>query len=113
MSSENGYMADLWRGLPMVVRVVFLAVFMWGAPTFASGFMIWVIATDLRTDVRDTRAQMLSHAQSTQTLYERMIEDRRAQDAKLDILIRIAQTNCVNQASDVVQRRDCLNAGSR
>ena len=100
-------MNDIWRGIHPWIR----AVFMLGAPTVAAGWLIYLMSGAITGDLRDIRIQMTSHAAQTTLLMDKVSEDRGRQEAKLDILIRLAQTQCVNAAADVLQRRDCLNAG--
>ena len=100
---------DVWRGIHPWVR----AVFMLGAPTVAAGWLIYLMSGSITGDLRDIRIQIAGLATQTSRLTENVSEDRGRTDGKLDILIRLAQTQCVNTASDVMQRRDCLNAGGK
>jgi hypothetical protein len=100
---------DIWRGLPPFAR----AVFMLGAPTVAAAWLIYVMTTTVVANVQTIKSELERHVQNDTVIQERANEYRVAQEIKLDTLIRIATQQCVNAASDVTQRRDCLNAGGR
>lgn len=100
---------DLWKGIPVWVR----AACVLGAPTIAAGYLIWLVSGSLATDVRAMRSDLIHHNQATAVLIDKINEDRTVQSGRLEVLIRLLQTQCVNAATDVMQRRDCLNAGAR
>lgn len=108
-SSDDMKLGDAFNGMPMWLR----AAAMLGAPTVAAGYLIWLISGALSQDVRAMRDSLTAHTIQTASLVEKVAESRTTSDAKMDTLIRIAQTQCVNAATDVVQRRDCINAGVR
>ncbi len=99
----------LLRGIPTWVRAAAIL----GAPTVAAGYLIWLISSALAVDMRAMRESFTAHTIQTAVLVEKVTESRTASDAKVDTLIRISQTQCVNAATDVVQRRNCIDAGGR
>lgn len=100
---------DIWAGLHPWIR----AVFMLGAPTVAAGWLIYLMSGSITGDLREIRVNQLAQANALTELMGKFNESRGSQDAKLDILIRLSQTQCVNAAQDVTQRRGCLDAGAR
>jgi GMP synthase PP-ATPase subunit len=82
-----------------------------GAPTIAAGYLIWLFSTNVAGDVRELKASVIQHVVATDAMMARFNETRISSDAKIDILIRIMQTQCVNAATDVLQRRNCIEAG--
>ena len=107
MEHNNGSLAgDMWREMPAWARVGL----QFGAPTLCAGWLVYLFSTALVGDVRELKASVLQHVVSTDNMLARINEQRTNQDAKIDVLIRIAQTQCVNAATDALQRRDCINA---
>ncbi len=100
---------DAFNGMPTWIR----ASAMLGLPTVAAGYLIWLMSGALSQDVRAMRDSFNVHNLQTAALVEKITETRTNSDAKIDVLIRIAQTQCVNAATDVVQRRNCIDAGGR
>lgn len=101
MANGNGYESlggQMWKEVPTWLKLMLQV----GAPTVAAGWFIYLLSTQISGDIREIRATLATHVQFSP-----------AQDAKLDTLIRIAQTQCVNAATDHIQRRDCLSAGGK
>lgn len=95
--------SDMWKELPTWMK----AVLQLGVIPAAFAWMLYVFSTNIAGDVRELKMTMQQHAVAT----DRLNEQNANRDLKLDILIRIQQTQCVNAATDVLQRRDCINAG--
>ena len=108
-SSDDMRLGEAFNGIPVWIR----AAAMLGAPTVAAGYLIWLISGALSQDVRSMRDSMATHSLQTALLMDKVTESRAASDAKVDVLIRLSQTQCVNAATDVVQRRNCIDAGGR
>ncbi len=98
---------DMWREVPAWIKVSMQV----GAPTIAAGYLIWLFSTNVAGDVRELKASVLQHVMTTNIMMDRINETRSIQDQKIDVLIRIMQTQCVNAATDVIQRRNCIEAG--
>lgn len=109
MTEQNrGTLAgDMWNEIPTWSKIAL----QFGAPTLFAGWLIYLFSTGVAMDVRELKASVMQHVQTTDNMMYRLNEERVSQAAKIDILIRIAQTQCVNSATDALQRRDCLNAG--
>ncbi len=108
-SSDDMNISAAFNGMPVWIR----AAFVLGAPTVAAGYLMWLISGSLTQDVRAMRESFTTHAIQTAALVEKVTESRATSDAKVDVLIRISQTQCVNAATDVMQRRNCIEAGGR
>ena len=108
MANGDGSLAgDMWKEVPAWVKVSMQV----GAPTIAAGYLIWLFSTNVAGDVRELKVSVIQHVLSTDLMMQRLNDTRVTADAKVDVLIRIAQTQCVNAATDVVQRRNCIEAG--
>ncbi len=108
-SDRDMKVSDVFGGMPLWVRAAALL----GAPTVAAGYLIWLISGSVASDVRAMRDQITTHTISTAALTDKIAETRTDQSYKLEVLIRLMQTQCVNAATDVVQRRNCIDAGGR
>ncbi len=100
---------DIWKDIPVWARTIFLL----GAPTVAAAFLIWTLTNVVTQDLHALREQVDKHASITDLAMQRVNENSLQQQAKLDILIRIATQQCVNASTDALQRRDCVLAGAR
>lgn len=98
---------DVWRGLPSWVKAILTV----GAPTAAAAWFIFLFSNMLTGDLRELKAAVQAHTTATDVAISRSMDSRAAQELKLDVLIQIMQTQCVNAATDALQRRDCINAG--
>lgn len=107
--NSSNLASDMWKEVPAWLK----ATLQLGAPTVAAGWLIYVLSTTLSGNVLDIKAEMQQHILTTETMIQKINERDNTRDLKLDILIRVMQTQCVNAATDVLQRRDCLNAGGK
>jgi hypothetical protein len=106
-NGNGGLTGEIWKEVPTWFKVAM----QFGAPTLFAGWLIYLFSTSLVGDVRELKASVQQHVMSSDAMMQRFNDSRAMQDMKIDILIRIAQTQCVNAASDSFQRRDCLAAG--
>lgn len=104
MANGNGSLpSDMWKELPTWMK----AILQLGVIPAAFAWMLYLFSTNIAGDVRELKIAMINHAMEMNRLNSQNAD----RDAKLDILIRIQQTQCINAATDVIQRRDCVNAG--
>lgn len=97
---------DMWRDLPAWLKVAMQL----GAPTVAAGWLIYMLSTSVAADIRDLKVSVMQHVISTDAMMQRLNEQSATRGSKMDNLVRIAQTQCVNATTDALQRRDCVNA---
>lgn len=107
MTNGTSLAGDMWKELPTWVK----AVLQIGVLPAAFAWMLYLFSTEMAGDVRDLKVSVLQHVVTTDAMMQRLNERDASRDMKLDILIRIQQTQCVNASTDALQRRDCVNAG--
>lgn len=108
MANGNGSLgSDMIKEIPAWLKLTLQL----GAPTVAAGWLIYVITMTVAGDVKELKAAMLQHVATSSVSMQQLSDQRAEANLKLDVLIRVMQTQCVNAATDALQRRDCLNAG--
>lgn len=100
---------DMWKGIPSWARAIFLL----GFPAVCASWLIYLMSGAVTNELRDIRIKVETQSLAITKFLDDQTKQDTQRDQKLDILIRLIQTSCVNSATDVVQRRNCLDAAIR